>query len=105
MLNADKTEVLIVGTASRVEQLDCNTIKILDTDISFQKSVKYLGVRMDQTLSMADHISDVCRSSFLSLRRIGSIRPYLTDKATACLLNSVVRLSRFLQFNLDRYHI
>ena len=42
MLNADKTEVLIVDTASRVEQLDCGAIKILDTDIAFQKSVKYL---------------------------------------------------------------
>ena len=70
--------------------LYCDAIKILDTDISLQKSVKYLGVRMDQTLSMSDHISDVCRSSFLSLRRIGSIRPYLTEKATACLINSVV---------------
>ena len=79
-----------MGTASRVEQLDCDAIKILDTDISLQKSVKYLGVRMDQTLSMSDHISGVCRSSFLSLRRIGSIRPYLTEKATACLINSVV---------------
>ena len=75
MLNADKTEVLIVGTASRVKQLDCGAIKILDTNIAFQKSVKYLGVRMDQTLSMSDHVSDVCRSSFLSLRRIGSIHP------------------------------
>ena len=79
-----------MGTASRVEQLDCDAIKILDTDISLQKSVKYLGVRMDQTLSMSDHITDACRSSFLSLRRIGSIRPYLTEKATACLINSVV---------------
>ena len=73
--NADKTEVSIVGTASRIEQLDCGTIQILDYDISFQKSVKYLGVRMDQTLStcISDHISDLCRSSFLSLRRISSI--------------------------------
>ena len=55
--------------------------------ISLQKSVKYLGVRMDQTLSMSDHIS---RSSFLSLWRIGSFRPYLTEKVTACLINSVV---------------
>ena len=92
MLNVDKTEVLIVGTAYCVEQLDCDAIKILDTDISLQKSVKYLGVRMDQTLSISNHISDVCHSSFLSLRRIGSIRPYLTEKATACLINSVVTL-------------
>ena len=76
-------------TASRVEQLDCGAIKILDPDISLQKSVKYLGVRMDQTLSMSDHISDVCRSSFLSLRRIGSINPYFIEKATACLIDFV----------------
>ena len=28
-------------------------------------------------------------SSFLYLRRVGSIGPYLTEKATACLINSV----------------
>ena len=39
---------------------------------------------------MSDYISDICRSSFLSLRRIGSIRPYLTEQATVCLINSVV---------------
>ena len=74
----------------RLQQMDCGTINIVDPDISFQKSVKYLGVRMNQTASMSDHISDVCRSSFLSLRRIGSIRPYLTEKATACLINSIL---------------
>ena len=47
MLNAGKTEVLIVGVTSRVERLDSGTIKVLDSDISFQKSVKYLGVRID----------------------------------------------------------
>jgi hypothetical protein len=90
MLNTDKTEVLTVGTTSRVNQVDCDTIQILDSNISFQKSVKYLGVRLDQTLSMSDHISDVCRSLFLSLRRIGSIRPYLSERATSCLVNSII---------------
>ena len=50
----------------------------------------YLGVRLDQTLSMSSHISDVCRSSFLSLGHIGCIRPYLYDRATSCLVNSIV---------------
>jgi len=90
MLNTDKTELLTVGTASRVKQVQSNTIKILESEICFSNSVKYLGVRLDRTLSMSDHISDVCRSSFLSLRRIGSIRQYLSEKATACLVNSVV---------------
>ena len=79
MLKADKTEVLIVGAASRVEQFDRDAIKILDTEISLQKSVKYLGVRMDPTLSMSDYISDVCRSSFLSLRHVYWLHSPLLD--------------------------
>ena len=90
MLNTDKTEVMIVGTASRVKQVAGNSITILNSDIKIQESVKYLGVRLDQTLSMSRHISDVCRSSFLSLRRIGCIRPYLSDRAISCLVNSIV---------------
>ena len=90
MLNTDKTEVMIVSTASRIKQVAGNSITILNSDIKIQESVKYLGVRLDQTLSMSRHISDVCRSSFLSLRRIGCIRPYLSDRATSCLVNSIV---------------
>ena len=90
MLNTDKTEVMIVGTASRVKQVASNSITILNSDIKIQESVKYLGVRLDQTLSMSRHISDVCRSSFLSIRRIGCIRPYLSDRATSCLVNSII---------------
>ena len=90
MLNTDKTEVMIVGAACRVKQVASNSITILNSDIKIQESVKYLGVRLDQTLSMSSLISDACRSSFLSLRRIGCIRPYLSDRATSCLVNSIV---------------
>jgi hypothetical protein len=39
---------------------------------------------------MSAHISDICRSSFLALRRIGCIRQFLSEKATACLVNSII---------------
>ena len=42
MLNTDKTEAMIVGTASRVGQIETGSIPILDSGISFQSSVKYL---------------------------------------------------------------
>ena len=92
MLNTDKTEVMIVGTAFRIKQVasTCSSISILNSDIDIQKSVKYLGVRLDQTLSMSSHISEVCRSSFLSLRRIGCMRPYLSTRAISCLVNSII---------------
>ena len=41
---------------------------------------------------MYERISDICRSSFLSLRQIGCIRAYLSEKPT-CLVNSII-LSR-----------
>ena len=90
MLNTDKTEFLPIGTKSRINQVDSDSILVLNSNISFQESVKYLGVRLDQTLSMSDHIGDVCRSLFLSLRRIGTIRTYLSDRATSCLVNSLI---------------
>ena len=42
---------------------------------------------------MCDHISSVCRSAYLKLRRIGSIRPFLTVEAAAELARSRI-LSR-----------
>ena len=58
--------------------------------VPFQTSVKYLGVRLDQTLSMHDHISSVCRAAYLELRRISTMRPFLTDSATARLVSATV---------------
>ena len=51
--------------------------------ISFQPSVKDLGVVLDSGLAMRDHISSVCRRTYLELRRIGSIRPFLSVQAAA----------------------
>ena len=48
-----------------------------ENSVPFKTSVKYLGVRLDRTLSVQQHISSICRASFLEVRRIASIRPYL----------------------------
>ena len=89
MLNTDKTEAMTVGTASRISQIESDSIRILDSDIIFQNYVKNLGVCLDHNLSMSERISDISRSSFLSLRQIGRIRAYLSEKATFCLVNLV----------------
>ena len=60
------------------------------TDIQFQSSVKYLGVRIDQTLSMQQQISSICRACFLELRRIASVRPCLSESACAKLVAALI---------------
>ena len=79
MLNTDKTEVKAVGTSSRLSRVDGNSANIGDSNIPFKTSVKYLGVKPDQILSIQYQRSSVCRASFLELRRLASIRPYLSE--------------------------
>ena len=91
-LNTDKTEAMPVGTSSSTGLVNSRSANIGGSDIAFQPSVKYLGVKIDdQTHSMQAQIcSSICRASFLELRRIASIRPYLSKDAAAKLITSLI---------------
>ncbi|WP_419618910.1 hypothetical protein, partial [Thiolapillus sp.] len=89
-LNTDKTEVMPVGSASRVALVESECANIGGNSVPFKMSVKYLGVHLDQTLSMRQHIDSVCRASFLELRRAATIRPYLSQSATARLVAAMI---------------
>ena len=90
MLNTDKTEVASVGTSSHLSRIDCNSANIGGSSIPFKTSVKYLGVKTDQTLSMQDQISSVYLASFLELRRLASLRPYLSKRTSARLVAALI---------------
>ena len=51
------------------------------------------AVYLDKDLSMKEHINFICKTAFLEIRRISTIRHYLTDDATKTLVVSLV-LSR-----------
>ena len=89
-LNTDKTEVMPIGSASCLESVDSECANIGGNSVPFKTSVKYLGVHLDKTLSVQKHISSICCASFLELRRIVSIRPYLSQSAAARLVVAMV---------------
>ena len=62
-------------------------------NILLNPHVKNLGVFLDNTLSMEQHISHLCRSAYLAMRQTASICRYLTEKNTVQLVCSFV-LSR-----------
>ena len=92
-LNDVKTEALVVGTRSRTGVCYREHLNTGGSPIPFQPKVKSLGVVLESSLTMSHHISAVCRSAYLELRRISAIRPFLTTSATATLVCSRV-LSR-----------
>ena len=93
-VNEDKTEVLLV-TAKRVVNLQHlpEFTNINGTYVKFSPSVKNLGVTLDSTLSLHQHVINVCEVAYLELRCSNSIRNLLSSDAVKTRVCSLV-LSR-----------
>ena len=68
-------------------------ITIGNAQIPFKQSVKNLGFTLDCHLTMNAHVSNIARTCYYELRRLASIRRFLTSTATATLVSAFV-LSR-----------
>ena len=69
------------------------SITIGKAQITFKQSVKNLGFTLDCHLTMNAHVSNIARTCYSKLRRLASIRRFLTSTATATLV-SAFALSR-----------
>ena len=74
---------------SAYQSVGCESADIGGSSIPFQTTVTYLGVHLDQTLSMKQPISSLCRTMFPALRRVASIRPFLSNSSTEKLVSSM----------------
>ena len=74
-MNEDKTDVLLV-TAKRIVKLQHlpEFMNINGTCIKLSPSVRNLGVTLDSTVSLHQHVMNVCRVAYLELRRINSFK-------------------------------
>ena len=66
------------------------SIKIGDSLITKTPSARNIGVMMDPTLCMDEHVKTICRSCYASIRDISRIRRYLTEDATIQLVIAFV---------------
>ena len=83
-LNDEKTELLIIGTP---QQLD----KVGTTNIHPVPVARNLGSWFNANISITDHISNICSSSFYYLYNLRRrIRKYLSNKSTESLVKAFV---------------
>ena len=89
--NDNKTELMLV-TTKRTKHLHSlpTSITIGNAQIPFKESVKNLGLPFDCHLTMNAHVSNIDRTCYFELRRLTSIRRFLTSTATATLVLSQV---------------
>ena len=88
----DKTELIAIVSKSKAIQVSPNVtpVSISGSDIPFSQSVRNLGVFVDETLSMDEHIKYLRRTLFCQLRRFGKIRPFLSTDAANKLTVSFI---------------
>ena len=93
-LNDNKTEHMD-GSSNRTKQLHNlpTSITIGIAQIAFKQSVKNLGFTLDCHLTMNAHVTKIAQTCYFELRRLASIRRFLTSTATATLVPAFV-LSR-----------
>ena len=93
-LNDSKTELMLVNSKRSKHLHNLPTsITIGNAQIPFKQSVKNLGFTLDCHLTMNAHVSNIARTCYFELRRLASIRRFLTSTATATLVSAFV-LSR-----------
>ena len=76
-LNEEKTDFLIFSahTNHNISASLC----IGKSVINPSESIKILGVTLDNRLTMQKHITNTCQSSYMHIRKINSIRQYLSE--------------------------
>ena len=84
-LNSDKTEAVVVGTLSRTSASCGEHLEIGGSLIPFQSKVENLGVVLDSSHIICEHINSVCHSAYNELRRVSSIHSFLTKDVTTTL--------------------
>jgi hypothetical protein len=102
-LNADKSEVILLGTSRRKQSYaNFSSINITDSTINLSKSIKLLGVTLDNSLSLDTHVAAVCKSSWYHLRALKHIRNAI-NKDTAKSIGHALVSSRLDYANAVLY--
>ena len=81
---------MLVGSSVRISSVGCESADVGGSCVPFQTTVTYLGVHLDQTLSVKQYIRSLCRTTFLALRRITSTRPFLSNSSIEKLIASMI---------------
>jgi hypothetical protein len=86
-LNDDKTELLLACPKKFLNHPSLPTsLDIGDITVPFSSSVRSLGVTLDSTLSFKQQVTNICRSAYIELRKISSVRHLLSTEATKTLV-------------------
>ena len=91
MLNADKTELLVITSPHRKSLVtNLSSIHIGDSISNVAFSARNLGVQFDGNQDLQQHVNRVCSSAFYHLRNIAAVRKSLDTKTASTIIHAFV---------------
>ena len=85
-LNADKSEVLVVGFRAQLAKFNLSSLQVAETDVPVQaKPVRNIGVMFDSGLTMSPQVSGI-----IHLINTSRARKLLTVEATETAVHTLV---------------
>lgn len=91
LLNPDKSEVLLAGTRVQTQKFSQGSgLAVAGSDIKFSVKLKSLGVTLDQSLSLDDHVRNVVKASNFHIRALRHIRSTLNREVANTVACSIV---------------
>ena len=91
LLNADKSELMLVGTSSQLKAASSvTTITVADVSLPVSTMIKSLGVIIDSGLTFDDHVIAISKACNFHAWALGHIRHHLTLPVAQTLACSFV---------------
>ena len=82
---------IVFGPRSVLREINIKGVNFgSDTTVRFVSTVKNLGIHMDSGLTMSNHVVELKKKCFLTLRNLTKIRFLLTTKQLKTIVNSLV---------------
>ena len=85
-MNDAKNEFIVLGTPNNLWKNTWDNIEIGNTKIHQSSKIKFLGVLLDEKLSLKDHIQNRSRKANYNLRLISNICKYININTIKMLL-------------------
>ena len=89
-LNPDKTEFLVIASARNSTKVAVDGISLGDAHVKRVPCARNLGVQMDASISMENHIVSICKVCYYYLKWIKRIRHVLTPYAAKAIVQALV---------------
>ena len=90
VLNENKSEAIIMQSPNVRTPITMSRINICGQLVDTSAVIRDLGFVMDDHLSMASQVSNICRSAYYHLSRIAKIRHSLTTSVCKSLIHELV---------------